>query len=284
MNEIAKVLKIRLTKNTTAWASLFTRMSRRNERTCTRDPANLYRILGLDMTEVRKLSIDDQKKTIKEAFHKKVRICHPDKNFGKNEAYILEKKELTAKIIEAKETLLDDERQARYHNKVDDERRARNHKEAERKSRRARYHNEADGESRRARYHNKANGESRRTRYHNKANGESRRARYHNEADSESRRARYHHNEANDERQYHNEADDDNGWFFSKRFKDIFWPDCDTEEQNEAYWRRVNWVAGLSGVILCGLSPALLPVVCGAVTGRAFYRLARKADAETPKR
>ena len=121
------------------------------------------------MTEVRKLSIDDQKKAIKRAFRDQIRIWHPDKIFGNDE--------FAKQIIVAMETLLDDKRRARYHKEADDERRAR----------------------------------------------------YHNEGDDERRRA-----------QYHNEADDDNGWFSSKRFKDIFWSDCDTEEQNEAYWRRVN--------------------------------------------
>ena len=82
-----------------------------NEHTSTSGKVNLYGILGLDMTEVRKLNIGDQKIAIKEAFRDKIRIWHPDKNFGDNE--------IAMQIILARETLLDDERRACYHNEAD---------------------------------------------------------------------------------------------------------------------------------------------------------------------
>ena len=163
-------------------------MSFKNELICTSDQVNLYDILGLDMTEVRKLNIGDQKKTIKRAFRDQIKIWHPDKNCGDGE--------FAMKIIEAKKILLDDERRA----------------------------------------------------------------------------------------QYHNEADYNNGWFSLKRYKSIFWPDCYTEKQNGAYWRRVTFVAALCGFTvassaLFSLSPVVYPVVCGAAFGRALYvRAARTTE------
>ena len=153
------------------------------ERTSTSGRVNLYGILGLDMTEVRKLNIGDQKIAIKKAFRDKIRIWHPDKNFGDNE--------IAMQIILARETLLDDERRACYHN----------------------------------------------------------------------------------------EADYDEGWFSLKRYKAIFWPDCYTEEQNKAYWRRIGLMAislglAVGGFILTGLTAGnaapLAVVVCGAVFGEGF--------------
>ena len=153
-----------------------------NEHTSTSGKVNLYGILGLDMTEVRKLNIGDQKIAIKKAFRDKIRIWHPDKNFGDVE--------IAMQIILARETLLDDERRACYHN----------------------------------------------------------------------------------------EADYDEGWFSLKRYKAIFWPDCYTEKQNKAYWRRIGMMAGslglaIGGIILTALTagaaaPAV--VVCGTVFEGGF--------------
>ena len=77
----------------------------------TNGQVNFYSILDLNMEEVRKKNIDDQKKAIKKAFNEKMKIWHPDKNFGDGE--------IAAQIIVAKETLLDDETRAQYHNKAD---------------------------------------------------------------------------------------------------------------------------------------------------------------------
>ena len=87
------------------------KMHLRNELTDTSGKANFYDILGLDMKEVRKKSKDDQKKAIKKAYLEKIRIWHPDKNLGDGE--------VAMQIIVARETLLDDERRARYHNAAD---------------------------------------------------------------------------------------------------------------------------------------------------------------------
>ena len=87
------------------------KMHLKNEIPNTSGKLNLYSILDLNMEYVRKLDKDDQKKAIKKAFNEKMKIWHPDKNFGDIEIAML--------IILAKETLLNDERQARYHNEAD---------------------------------------------------------------------------------------------------------------------------------------------------------------------
>ena len=87
------------------------KMNFRNELTSSSGKANFYDVLGLDMTEVRNLNIDDQKKVIKKAYREKIRIWHPDKNFGDGE--------IAMQILVARETLLDDERRVRYHNETD---------------------------------------------------------------------------------------------------------------------------------------------------------------------
>ena len=87
------------------------KMHLRNELTSTGGKVNLYDILGLDMTEVRKLNIGDQKKAIKKAFCDQIKIWHPDKNLGDGE--------IASHIIVAKEILLDDERRACYLNEAD---------------------------------------------------------------------------------------------------------------------------------------------------------------------
>ena len=74
-------------------------------------PADLYDILGLNMDEVRRMKMEDAKKTISKAFKKQIRIWHPDKNFGDGETAM--------QIIMAYEILMDDERRARFHNEVD---------------------------------------------------------------------------------------------------------------------------------------------------------------------
>ena len=147
------------------------KMRFRNEHTSTSGKINLYGILGLDMMEVRKLNIGDQKIAIKEAFRDKIRIWHPDKNFGDDE--------IAMQIILARETLLDDERRARYHN----------------------------------------------------------------------------------------EADYDEGWFSLKRYKAIFWPDCYTEEQNKAYWRRIGLMAASLGLAVGGL---ILTGLTAGAAGEGF--------------
>ena len=158
------------------------KMHLRNELTSTSGKVNLYDILGLDMTDVRKLSINDQIKTIERAYRQQMKIWHPDKNFGDDE--------IAMQINVAKETLVDNGRRACYHN----------------------------------------------------------------------------------------ETDYDKGWFSVKRYKAIFWPDCYTEEQNKAYWRRIGMMAAslglaIGGVILTAVTagaaaPAV--VVCGAIFGGGF--------------
>ena len=148
----------------------------------TSDEVDPYLLLGLDITKVRMLNIDDQKKVIKRAFREQIRIWHPDKKYGNVD--------MAMKIISAKEKLLDDERRACYHNKVD----------------------------------------------------------------------------------Y------DEGCLSEKFYRSVFWPDCYTEEQKKAYWRRMGSMAGLcaltlSGVLLTALtSGAAAPVlgVCGVLLGRAL--------------
>ena len=144
------------------------KMNFRTYPTSTSGKVNLYGILGLDMTEVRKMNIGDQKIAINEAFRDQIKIWHPDKNCGDGE--------IAMQIILARETLLDDERRARYHN----------------------------------------------------------------------------------------EADYDEGWLSPKFYKSIFWPDCYTEKQNKAYWRRVGFVAISYGLIasekaLTGLTAVAVP-------------------------
>ena len=158
------------------------KMHLRNELTDTSGKPNFYDILGLDMKDVRKKSKDDQRKAIKKAYREKIRIWHPDKNFGDDKVAI--------QIIVAKETLLDDERRARYHN----------------------------------------------------------------------------------------EADYDKGWLSVERFKAIFWPDCFTDEQNKAYWRRIGMMLVSCGIAVGGIAltaltagaAAPVAVVCGAVFGAGF--------------
>ena len=87
------------------------KMHLRNELRSTSGKVNLYDILGLDKEVVHKLKIDDQKIAINKAFRDKIRIWHSDKNFGDDE--------IAMQIILAKETLLDGERRARYHNEAD---------------------------------------------------------------------------------------------------------------------------------------------------------------------
>ena len=133
------------------------KMYLKKELTSTSGKVNLYDLLGLDMIDVRKLSIDDQRKAIKKAFNGQIKIWHPDKNFGDDE--------IAGQIILAKETLLDDGRRACYHN----------------------------------------------------------------------------------------ETDYDKGWFSRKRLKAIFWPDCYTVEQNNAYWRRIGFMFASFGLVVGGL-------------------------------
>lgn len=83
----------------------------KNELTITSGKVNLYDILGLDIAEVRDLGVPKQREKINKAFKNKLRIWHPDKNFGDAEIAI--------RIIEAREILLDDEKRARYHNEAD---------------------------------------------------------------------------------------------------------------------------------------------------------------------
>ena len=143
---------------------------------------NLYEVLGLDMTKERKKkNIDEQKKAINKAFREKMKIWHPDKNFGDHE--------IAMEIIIAREILLNDERRARYHNK----------------------------------------------------------------------------------------ADHDKGWLSKDlgRFRAIFWPECFTQEQNKAYWRRIGLFALSLGITAGGIiltvctagAAAPAAVVCGAVFG-----------------
>ena len=151
------------------------KMPSRNKLTSTNDKINLYGILGLDMTEVRKLSIGGQKIAIKKAFRDKMKIWHPDKNFGDGE--------IAMQIIVAREILLDDERRVRYHN----------------------------------------------------------------------------------------EADYDKGWLSLKRYKAIFWPDCYTEEQNRAYWRRIGLVAKSLGLAVGGIVLTALTAGTAAPAVAEFF-------------
>ena len=83
----------------------------RNELTSTSGKVTWYDFLGLDMKVVRKLNINEQKKTINKAYREKIRIWHPDKNLGD--------REIAQLINKAKDILLDDEKRSRYHDEVD---------------------------------------------------------------------------------------------------------------------------------------------------------------------
>ena len=72
---------------------------------------NLYDILGLDMDQVRKMPVEEQRKAIKKGFRREIQRWHPDKNFGDDEN--------AKEILMAQEILLDDEKRARYHNMAD---------------------------------------------------------------------------------------------------------------------------------------------------------------------
>ena len=77
---------------------------------------------------------------------------------------------------------------------------------------------------------------------------------------------------------YHNKVDYDEGCLSEKFYRSVFSPDCYTEEQKKAYWRRMGSMAGLcaltlGGVLLTALtSGAAAPVlgVCGVLLGRAL--------------
>ena len=60
---------------------------------------------------------------------------------------------------------------------------------------------------------------------------------------------------------YHNKADYDEGWLSPRFYKSIFWPDCYTEKQNKAYWRRIEMMALSFGLITCRNSLASLTAV-----------------------
>ena len=89
------------------------KMHFKNELTHTGGQMNWYDVLGLDMTECRKLKEDELKVKIKKAYYEKIRIWHPDKNYNDGEIAML--------IFAAKEILLDDEKRVSYHNEVDHE-------------------------------------------------------------------------------------------------------------------------------------------------------------------
>ena len=164
----------------------FPKMNFKTYPTSTSGKVNLYGILGLDMTEVRKMSIGNQKIAVNKAFRDQIRIWHPDKNFGDAE--------IAMQIILARETLLDDERRACYHNN----------------------------------------------------------------------------------------ADYDEGWLSPKFYKSIFWPDCYTEKQKNAYSRRIEMMALSFGLITGNraLTAVIVPpylLACGAVFGRVLTEFAAKA-------
>ncbi|XP_028393055.1 uncharacterized protein LOC114517499 [Dendronephthya gigantea] len=74
---------------------------------------------------------------------------------------------------------------------------------------------------------------------------------------------------------YHNEADYDEGWLSPKRYMAIFWPDCYTEEQKTAYWRRIFLTCVSLGIFIGGVGLTAVTagfaapgtVACGAVFG-----------------
>ena len=72
---------------------------------------NLYDILGLDMSRVRKMSKEEQTEAIKKGFRTQIRIWHPDHNGGDEE--------IAKEILFAFEILRDEEKRARYHNLAD---------------------------------------------------------------------------------------------------------------------------------------------------------------------
>ena len=84
---------------------------------------------------------------------------------------------------------------------------------------------------------------------------------------------------------YHNEADYDNGWLSLKRWKAIFWSECATEEQKEAYWHRRIMFALSFGIAAIGLAaPAALAtgaVLKGGLIGAGLqslqYTMSRKS-------
>ena len=65
------------------------KMHFRNELMHTSGQVNWYDVLGLDMTECRKLKENELKEKIKKAYHEKIRIWHPDKNNNNGEMAML---------------------------------------------------------------------------------------------------------------------------------------------------------------------------------------------------
>ncbi|XP_028416311.1 uncharacterized protein LOC114540234 [Dendronephthya gigantea] len=74
---------------------------------------NLYEILGLNMKEVRKKSIEEQNEIIKKAYYSQLRRWHPDRNPGNGD------KAICQKIINAYDILKDPEARAAYNNVAD---------------------------------------------------------------------------------------------------------------------------------------------------------------------
>ena len=87
------------------------RKAQRDKELNTNGKRNLYTILGLDMSQVRKMPKKDQIKAIKKGFQKEIQRWHPDKNFGDDE--------IAKEIIIAYKILMDEEKRTRYHNEAD---------------------------------------------------------------------------------------------------------------------------------------------------------------------
>ena len=72
---------------------------------------NLYEILKLDIDKVRKMPLEEQNKTIRQAYHREIRRWHPDHNYGDEE--------IAREVIMAYDVLGNPEARARYNNLTD---------------------------------------------------------------------------------------------------------------------------------------------------------------------
>ena len=57
---------------------------------------------------------------------------------------------------------------------------------------------------------------------------------------------------------YHNMADYDSGWLSGKRFKAVFWPECETMEQRLAWLKRMGLLALSVGLTIGGIVGVVL--------------------------
>ena len=66
---------------------------------------------------------------------------------------------------------------------------------------------------------------------------------------------------------YHNEADYNRGWLSPKRYKAIFWPECCSDEQNQAYWSRLMKIAVTFSITIFGIVLSISTGSVGSILG-----------------